>query len=417
MARLWLPPISMTRSPKLQPSSMQRATRPRLATTLLGRRTAINNPDSGLTQYFYDGSGNLIHKITANLAAAHKMIDYTYQFDRLMQVNYPYSPSVRYSYGKAGDPNNTAGRITSVTDESGERDFQYGKLGETVWTKKTLAFTRPFAFSVTGDVASGQVNPNSGLDDKSPVFISQFRYDYLGRMEYMVYPDGEQLSYGYDKGGQITTVTGVTAQNQTMNYVKAITYDDFGQRVYLHYGNDVTTAYQYDLNRRWLSHIRTASSQGLVEQDSSYSFDLVGDVLSVTNNGYKKVVQSYGYDDLYELVSADGTYTRPSYYYDAAHSVDQYHQSFSYDSIGNMLSKTSMHPQDTSSSPSPESLEYNFSYVYGGSKPHGATQIGNWGYSYDANGNVNEIQWLGQSDSIASGAGTSTTASPTSNEC
>ena len=36
--------------------------------------------------------------------------------------------------------------------------------------------------------------PELRLNDKSPVFISQLRYNCLGRMEYMVYPDGEQLS-------------------------------------------------------------------------------------------------------------------------------------------------------------------------------------------------------------------------------
>ena len=58
----------------------------------LGRRTSIDNPDMGLTQYVYDASGNLIQKITPNLRLRHKAINYTYQYDRLQKVRYPYSP-------------------------------------------------------------------------------------------------------------------------------------------------------------------------------------------------------------------------------------------------------------------------------------------------------------------------------------
>jgi len=193
----------------------------------------------------------------------------------------------------------------------------------------------------------------------------------------------------------VTTVTGVTAQGQTLQYVKAITYDDYGQRVFIHYGNDVTTSYTYDPNRRWLAHILTQNNNGKVFQDTSYSFDQVGDVLSVTNNGYKKVTQTYGYDSLYELTSAQGSYTRPSYEFDQAHRADQYQQSFTYDVIGNMSTQTSSHNHVSPASPSPETLNYNFSYQYSGEHPHQATKIGNWGYQYDANGNVITEQWLG----------------------
>ena len=214
-------------------------------------------------------------------------------------------------------------------------------------------------------------------------------------MQQMIYPDGETLTYGYDRGGQVTSVTGVTQHGQTLKYVKAITYDDYGQRVFIHYGNDVTTAYQYDPNRRWLSHIKTENSRGRVYQDTSYGFDAVGDVLSVTNDGYKKVTQTYGYDSLYELTSAQGTYTRPSYELDQVHKVDQYAQSFTYDVIGNMSTQTSSHNHVSPASPSPETLNYNFTYQYSAQHPHQATRIGNWGYQYDANGNVVAESYLG----------------------
>ena len=158
-----------------------------------------------------------------------------------------------------------------------------------MWTKKTLAFDRPYRIPDSGTPGGyDSRSVNTPLDDHEspPSYVTQFTYDYLGRMQQMIYPDGETLTYGYDKGGQVTTVTGVTAQGQTLQYVKAITYDDYGQRVFIHYGNDVTTSYTYDPDRRWLAHILTQNNSGRVFQDTSYSFDQVGDVLSVTNNGF-----------------------------------------------------------------------------------------------------------------------------------
>lgn len=360
----------------------------------LGRRTGIDNPDSGLTSYAYDAAGNLIGKVTPNLRAQGDTINYTYEFDRLKKITYPYSPTVTYTYGDPGAPHNSTGRITSVTDETGTTAFRYGKLGETVWTDRTLDFDVQFNIpDPNAKKGTNQWKIDSPVNHHPESFISRFTYDYLGRMEQMVYPDGETLSYGYDRGGQITTVTGVTQDNRTLPYVKAITYDQFGQRVYLHDGNEVTTSYTYDPNRRWLSHILTADpATGNTLQDTAYRFDKVGDVLSVTNDGYKKVTQTYGYDDLYELTSAQGSYTLPEH---PDHpKVDGYSQSFSYDIIGNMLTQTAAHPEKTPASADPDALNYSFTYSYGSAKPHAATAIGNWAYSYDANGNVVEEQWL-----------------------
>jgi len=53
----------------------------------LGRRTHLDNPDTGLTEMVYDGASNLIRKITANLRAKNQAITYHYQ--RLESIDYP----------------------------------------------------------------------------------------------------------------------------------------------------------------------------------------------------------------------------------------------------------------------------------------------------------------------------------------
>jgi YD repeat-containing protein len=68
----------------------------------LGRKTSINNPDSGRTEYVYDTAGNMIRKITANLKAKSSSINYQYTFNRLDKIDYPVMQDVCYTYGRAG---------------------------------------------------------------------------------------------------------------------------------------------------------------------------------------------------------------------------------------------------------------------------------------------------------------------------
>ena len=245
-----------------------------------------------------------------------------------------------------------------MTDESGTTQYVYGKLGEEIKT------TRDMKFLVPGH---------------TPLqFITQTDYDYLGRVQGITYPDGEKLTYVYDQGGQITRVYG-KKQSDTYEYVKQIGYDEFGQRVYLKYGNNVETRYTYDPYRRWLSAINTRNGYNTTFQNLQYSFDRVGNVLSITNQA-RNVSQSFQYDDLYQLVKAHG-------FSDDQNKKNEYLQSYTYDTIGNMIKKTSYNHL-TPGNEMPNILNYTFNYSYNGTRPHAPDQIGNWTYSYDANGNV-----------------------------
>lgn len=84
---------------------------------LMGRRTAIVNPDTGRTAYSYDAGGNLTSKLSANYQVG-KEIKYNYSFNRLTGITYPDSAAVLYEYGPMNGAYNRAGRIAKVTDES-----------------------------------------------------------------------------------------------------------------------------------------------------------------------------------------------------------------------------------------------------------------------------------------------------------
>jgi RHS repeat-associated protein len=194
-------------------------------------------------------------------------------------------------------------------------------------------------------------------------------------------------SYTTVPGRAVSLLRDLTEQKVLHGCLKAMRspyYDEFGQRVFIEYGNGVKTQYKYDPKRRWLKNIETTTGQQTY-QDIDYTLDRVGNVLNYTNKvAMYETSQSYEYDGLYQLIRVQGiskgrdaTNTLPAYH-------GTYEQNYSFDAIGNMTKKVS---SINNSNSDPRGLNYQLAYVYGGS-PHRAIQIGNTYYEYDGNGNV-----------------------------
>ncbi|WP_432893535.1 RHS repeat domain-containing protein, partial [Treponema putidum] len=222
--------------------------------------------------------------------------------------------------------------------------------------------------------------------------------DYLGRMQSISYPDGEVLTYSYDKGGQLKGVIGKKGI-ETYRYVDNILYDEHGQRVYIKYGNGVETRYNYDEKRRWLKDIKTENKdKNLVFQKINYNFDAVGNVEGYINSSSKyETSQSYSYDALYQLIKAEGTHKQygginpnpdnphPS---NPLHT-NKYRQTFAFDIIGNMTNKSSTtNIQGGSISSDDTKLNYELDYEYDSKYAHRLIRAGTRYYRYDANGNI-----------------------------
>jgi len=204
-------------------------------------------------------------------------------------------------------------------------------------------------------------------------------------------PDGEVLSYVYDKGGLLNKAVGSKRQNP-YKYINAINYDEFGQRTSIEYGNGVKTAYTYDSLTRRLSHLKTTEpTKNRVIQDITYIYDLVGNILDITNKAPVPTggeiggttEHHYTYDDLYQLTTANG------YHLPAPGKRTTYTNTFGYDTIGNITSKIQTHlVVGTNSSQEPSETNYNFDYKYTGAQPHAVTDAGDKLYAYDKNGNM-----------------------------
>jgi len=340
----------------------------------LGRMVAMGNPDTGLTQIVLDLASNQIARITPSLRAHGKQISYGYDFGRLISISYPDNPqnNVSYTYGAPGAPDNGAGRIVKTTDASGVLLDSYGKLGEVTKEVRTLSTIVGFFH---------------------PTYITQYTYDTFGRLQQMVYPDGEVLTYRYDSGGMVNQVTGVKGPN-TYTYVSRLEYDKFGSKAFIDYGNGVSTTYSYNPLTRRLANLQSAPAGGSDFQNISYTYDNVGNLTALANNVAIEpnddlggpTSQQFTYDDLDRLTGATGTYQFEQL---GQHDTNQYSLSLSYDSIDNVTSKQQV---NQIVGPSGEKFTlpdttYTFSYAYNGAQPNAPTQIGDKNYTYDANGN------------------------------
>ena len=349
----------------------------------LGRRTVIDNPDTGRAETQYDAASNVTKKITANLKAQAKAIDYAYDFNRLASIKYPNFPGndVTYTYGLAGAAFNSAGRITKITSQMGSEERQYGKLGETAYEKKVvITFTNP-------------AHPQ--------VYETRFAFDTFGRMLRITYPDGEIVTNVYDSGGNLQSASGVKAaaasgQNHRYNYLQKLHYDKFEQRIFVEQGNGVKTAYTYNAQTRRLSNLTAMRQGNNLFQNLQYSYDKVGNVLGLQNvveippaNVFGGPTnQTFAYDELYRLTHAQGTY---QYMPNKTHT---YSLDLTYDTIHNIVRKNQLHQivQPSTTAITQKKTTYDFSYAYAPSgptsvRPHAPINIGERTFKYDANGN------------------------------
>ena len=337
----------------------------------LGRKVFLDSPDEGRIEDTYDLASNRIARTTANLRAEARQITYGYEFTRLVSVLYPDFPGndVTYTYGPPGAPANRAGRVATVSDQSGSRVKSYGKLGELTSEVRTIASATP-----------------SGPE----IYETDYTYDTFNRLQRLVYPDGEVLTFSYDSGGRIRAASGKKA-SYDYPYVRRMEYDKFGDRAFIEAGNGTRTTYSYRPDNRRLDTVSAVHPDGSLFVNRTYAYDNVGNVLAATNNvpvahgsDYGgPVQQTFAYDDLERLMQSRGSYQF------APSKTNQYSVSFDYDTIHNLTSRSQLNEivQPSGSTVRQQKTSYAWTYEYTSPHPHAAAHVGNRTLSYDGNGN------------------------------
>ena len=144
------------------------------------------------------------------------------------------------------------------------------------------------------------------FENQTYTFKMQYEYDSWNRIQRMTYPDGEVVSYVYNKGGMLKSVTG-EKNGVPFKYIDSIRYNKFELKDTVWYGNGTRACYAYDSLQR-LSHLRSYDRFDSLMQDLSYTFDSVGNITDIDNaagmlpNGLGGAYRNtYKYDDLYRL--------------------------------------------------------------------------------------------------------------------
>ena len=149
------------------------------------------------------------------------------------------------------------------------------------------------------------------FEEQPYTFKMQYTYDSYNRMQSMTYPDGEVVSYGYNRGGMLESVRGDKGGDHRI-YVENISYNTHGLKESVFYGNGTHTDYGYDLLMR-LSHLYSENGLGEAMQDIDYGYDDADNITDILNsamtlaNGLGGNYWShYDYDNLYRLEHSEG---------------------------------------------------------------------------------------------------------------
>lgn len=254
-----------------------------------GDLTKLTSPDTGVTTFTFDKAGNILTKTDARGVT----VTFTYDaLNRVLTQSYSdASENITYTYDDTANGNKGIGRLTQVTDQSGSTSFVYDSFGNV--SKETR-------------VIEGQT------------YITEYHFDTNGEMTGMTYPSGRVLTYSFDALRRASGLTS-TYQNQTKTLASNITYLPFGPMESLTYGNSKVLTQTFDSDYRLTGKSVTGIS------DLSYGYDLTNNITSISNTQNAANDETFTYDKLSRLLTANGGYGDLS---------------FTYDKIGNRLSKT-----------------------------------------------------------------------------
>lgn len=259
----------------------------RYAYDTLGRRVARTLPLGQTEQSVYDAAGQLVAKVDFN----GKTTGYEYDVNgRLSKRTADASfgeVATSWSYGATG-------RRVSMTDASGTTTYGYDgrdRLVSKVTPFGTLSYTRDAAGhvrSVRSDKSDG-VAVDYGYDDDerlakvtdaSIAKATSYSYDKAGRLLGWVQPNGVATSFTYDDVNHLKAVS-ITDTKLSVLASYAYTLSPTGNRTGVTEKSGRTLAWTYDTLYRLKSETiaGAASANGSI----AYSYDAVGNRLSRTS--------------------------------------------------------------------------------------------------------------------------------------
>ncbi|HEV7922068.1 MAG TPA: RHS repeat-associated core domain-containing protein [Thermoanaerobaculia bacterium] len=266
-----------------------------------GRMRQQSSPVTAVTDYGYDEAGNLLQSTDANAATVVRTYDY---LNRVLtsdaKRNNVTTESVSWVYDEAGTYHYGLGRLFEMKDAT-------GPSGTTPSTR--------YSYERRG-LLTTEVRK---IDAET--YTTSFGYDANGNRTSITYPSSRVVTFAYDFADRpLSATSGATS------LVSAATYLPFGPMTSLTYSNGTTKTMTYDARYRPMENKLTGPSGTIA--DYLYATDAVGNITQIHDAVSSAYDRDFGYDDLNRLTSAS---TGASLWGTG---------SYSYDTMGNMLSLT-----------------------------------------------------------------------------
>ncbi|EEF93624.1 RHS repeat-associated core domain protein, partial [Catenibacterium mitsuokai DSM 15897] len=263
-----------------------------------GDQVRLSSPDTGVSTFTYDSAGARRTETDA------RGVVRTYGYDvlgRLTGISYSNSghdQNVYYLYDTVSGVCQSGetfavGRVTSMTDSSGNTQYCYDRFGRVVRKYQEVAGAN---------------------------LVFQYSYSLSGELKAITYPKGLVVTYGRDEQHRVNEVRvryGAGAAEQVL--LARVDYYPFGPFSALVYANGRSVSRTADLDYRISSLIDARDG----EISFGLDYDALGNVEKVRSGASSDPVLSMGYDSLNRLKNVRD---------DVAGAVIE---SYAYDSTGN----------------------------------------------------------------------------------
>jgi len=289
---------------------------------LLNQVTLANN---AVTHYSYDSQGK---KLSQTDALSHTTSWSYTDKGQLHTETLPQGEVKTFSY-------DAQGKQSQITDYANKaQKFIYDSYDRLVRIELADGSTTTYAYTPSGRVKT--------ITDSQGTIANT--YDNRGRLKSQTTSTGSvtvTLSYSYDAVGNIVEIvtpqTSITKTYDALNRLKTVTdssgvitysYDAIGRNTTIDYSNGMQTTYEYDSRNRIINIAHTNSS-GDVLQSFAYTLNDKGYRTKIVEHSGREV--AYTYNEVEQLTSE--TITNDA-------NNNNTTTTFTYDLVGNLLSKT-----------------------------------------------------------------------------